>query len=266
MRGRLAIIYSLARSGGTIISKCVASLPGNVLLSEVHPRWAFFDPADQAHDWFGLITESERQEFRSSADYVQRIQLIHSRCAERGLHLIIRDWTHVDFFHGPYAAGPVFRLSQYECLKEHFDIRHIAIIRHPLDTYLSLRQISPYRHVSFSDYLPRFRLFADIARSIGYVRYEDFCDDPHAVVGRICKTLDVNYADDFVKRYANYTNITGDVYGEDLKSTQTGEPVGARVSEEIRRPPRRAEPMWLAPQLRDNILYRDTLKSLGYNF
>jgi hypothetical protein len=267
MQDQISIIYSLARSGGTIISKCVGSIPGNVLLSEVHPRWAFFDPMDQACDWFGLVSDAERHEFRvrTDIDYLQRIQLIHSRCAARGLHLIIRDWTHVDFFHGPYAVQPACRLSQYDCLKEHFHVNHVAIIRHPLDAYLSLRQVPPYRPMGFDYYLPRFRLFADRAGDVGLVRYEDFCDDPQTVVRKICEKLAVNYTDEFMSNYANYTTITGDVSDGDQKSTQTGEPVGTRVSSEIRRPPRRTTHGLPDSELRDDALYRNTLKNLGYD-
>jgi hypothetical protein len=266
MRSRVAILYSLARSGGTIISRCVASIPGNVLLSEVHPRWAFFDPVDQACEWFGLITDAERRELRARTDldYVRRIQLIQSRCADRGLHLIIRDWTHVDFFHAPNAVEPDFRLSQYEYLKEQFDISHIAIIRHPLDTWLSLRQIPPYREMPLSYFLPRFRLFAEIAAKTGMVRYEDFCDEPRVAVSRICGALGVNYSEEFLDRFAAYTTITGDTLTENQTNAQTGEAAGARASREIRRPARRPEYGKFMSALNDNAMYRDTLATLGY--
>ncbi len=288
-RPQVAILYSLARSGGTIFSRCLACIPGNVMLSEIHPRWSYYDPFGQAHDWFGLISEQEGREFlaRYGHDYIKAIQLISSRCAERGQHLIIRDWTHVDFFSGPFPAKPIYRLSQYEVLKNHFDIRHIALIRHPLDTCLSLRKLPPYKDITIHDFLNRYNAYVNQVKQVGFVRYEDFCDSPAPVIASVCQTLGVNYSEDFLERYKSYTTITGDVYvgdpqGDNLVQTdyttveddsfkksghniQTGDGKELRGSDEIRRPPRRAEQGALAVELQDNPLYAKLIQELGYD-
>jgi hypothetical protein len=289
MRPRIAIIYSLARSGGTIFSRCLACIPGNIMLSEVHPRWSYYDPLIQARDWFGLISEREHQEFlsRYGYDYLKAIQLLSSRCIERGLHLIIRDWTHVDFFAGPFPVKPSFRLSQHEVLKSHFDVRHIALVRHPIDSCLSLRKLPPYKDITAHDFLSRYQLFANMARQLGFVRYEDFCDNPVPVVASVCKTLGVNYSEDFLGKYKSYTTITGDVYVGDPQgdnhvktdyttvaddsfnrsghNAQTGDEKGSRSTDEIRRPPPRTGQTALAAELQADPLYAKLIQELGYD-
>src|SRR3989344_5959676 len=146
MKPEISIIYSLARSGGTIISRCLGCIPGNILLSEVHPGYSFYHPLIQARDWFDLITEDELIELKSiqGISYLDSIKLISDRCREKGLNLIIRDWTHIDFITSPYPARPTYRMSQYDLLKEHFEIRHIAIARDPVDSYLSLSRLEEF--------------------------------------------------------------------------------------------------------------------------
>jgi hypothetical protein len=41
---KVAILYSLARSDGTLLSKCLGYIGGNVLLSEITPHCTCFNP------------------------------------------------------------------------------------------------------------------------------------------------------------------------------------------------------------------------------
>ena len=143
MKNGFAMIHSLARSGGTLVSRCLGCIKGNVLLSEVHPRSAHFNPLVQANQWFGLISDEELEMFKQTRaiNYGLAINLIRERCEERGLKLVIRDWTHIDFMPGPYPLKPVNHLFQYDALKPYFDISHIALSRDPLDAFLSIINI-----------------------------------------------------------------------------------------------------------------------------
>ena len=77
-RPHIRIIHMMARSGGTIIAKCLGVMSGVVMLSEVHPAvatlmhqpnkrnqhalcvlWSF-DPLRQADQWFGLLTREDK--------------------------------------------------------------------------------------------------------------------------------------------------------------------------------------------------------------
>jgi len=188
----IAILYSLARSGGTLISKCLGCIPGNILLSEINPRWAYFNPLDQAKDWFRVIHERDILALKDSGNYNYpgAIKLISDRCSEKCLNLVIRDWTHVDFIPGNYPVSPVYKLSRLEIMQKGYEVRHIALTRHPVDTFLSLARLSDYRvKIRIVQYLYGARAYAEAAASVGFVRFEDLCLDPDAALENICNTL-----------------------------------------------------------------------------
>lgn len=269
MLPKIAILHSLARSGGTLVSKCLGCMSGHILLSEINPRAAHFNPLIQANEWFKLISDDELNEFKRTrcTSYVESIRVIAQRCAEKGYQLIIRDWSHIDFFPGRYyPVPPIYRLSQYEVLKKDFDIRRIALVRHPLDTLLSIQRLSNYRDgIDVSLSIKGFRHFAQIASEIGFIRYEEFCDQPQAVIERMCGILEVSYDPGFLEKYQQYTKITGDIIHPGQQHTVTGDRIGERSSNDaIRRPPRRTAPPELLQKLQDDGNYQESLRILNY--
>gem|GEM_PF-1720830 len=269
MKPDISIIYVLARSGGTLVSRCLACMQDNVLLSEIHPRCAYFHPLTQAYDWFQLISREELNTYvhQRKIPYIDSIKLVSNRCRERGLNLIIRDWTHVDYIPGRYPVQPAYKLSQYEVLGEHFNVHHLAVVRDPVDTFLSLSRLKNYRGgwLSLQEYLAGYRRFAEIAAETGYVQYEEFCDKPKDVMHHICSILNIDFDGQFLKKYASYKNITGDPYSEEQQATLTGELAGMRSSGEIKRPSRREGWETMALELEDNADYKRSLEILGYS-
>jgi hypothetical protein len=267
LKPEISVLHSLARSGATLVSKCIACMRGHVLLSEINPRWSYFDALTQAHEWFDLVSAAELAELRSGhTGYVQAIRLIHERCAARGEKLVIRDWSHVDFTPGPYPVRPVLQLSQCQALQAHFDIKHIALVRDPIDSYLSLIRLAEYRgRLDPLTYLKGVRVFAGLAAESGYVRYEDFCEDPAHSLKTICSALNLRFDEGYAERFGDYTDITGENYRPDQKRTLTGEPVGDRTSGHIRLPPHRDEYATLARRLAGHADYEFILKTLGYD-
>ncbi len=242
-------------------------MPGHVLLSEVHPRAAYFDPLVQAHEWFGLLTASDMEAIRQSPleGYAEAVLLVHERCLERGQKLIIRDWTHVDFTPGPYPVKPTLRFSQVEALSEHFTVRNVALVRDPLDSYLSLIRLADYRgRLDVATYLTGFRAYAELASRTAFVRFEDFCREPQRVLKHVCDRLGLGFDASFDERFAGYANITGDHYAPDDKVTLTGDAVGERSADAIRLPPHRPEYPDLLGHVQSAPDYRRIVKVLGY--
>jgi hypothetical protein len=267
MNDSIAILYTLARSGGTLVSKCLGCIPGNVLLSEVNPRLAYFNPLAQARDWFGLISNKDIRDLQNNGqyNYLDSIRLISSRCRTRRQKLIIRDWTHVDFTPGNYPVKPTYILSQYESLKQYFHVNHIAITRHPLDSFLSLSKLPDYKgRLDLQEYLKGARAYADVAKMTGFVRFEDFCMSPQDTLKKICNTLELNYDKSFLDSYIAYTTVTGDNYHPSQRHTLTGDLVKERAPETIRLPPRRAEFSQISKSIQHNEDYRYILDTLGY--
>ena len=268
MNDSIAIFYTLARSGVTLISKYrLGSIPGNVLLSEINPRLAYFNPLTQARDWFGLISNQDIHDLQESGqyNYLDSIRLICKRCREREQKLIIRDWTHVDFIPGNYPVNPIYTLSQYEALKQHFHVNHIAITRHPLDCYLSLSKLPDYNgRLDIAEYLKGARAYADTVLTTGFVRFEDFCMHPQEVISNICNRLEINYDKKFINSFKTYLKVTGDNYHPSQRHTLTGDLIEERAPKSIRLPLRRAEFSQIEKSIQNNADYRYILETLGY--
>ena len=81
----IRIIYHMARSGGTLISKCLAVMNNVVLLSEVHP-FGNINPIAQANKWFHLLTKKDLSYVKRSGGltFFDAISLIEERCRKKG--------------------------------------------------------------------------------------------------------------------------------------------------------------------------------------
>ena len=131
----IRVFTGLARAGGTLVSRCLGAMDNIVLLSEIHPHGThMFNPLAQAHDWYGLV---KPEETRRQYDFIESIQLIEQRCRTAGKTLVIRDWAHLDFIGRPFVNNPPYKLLLTEALAPVFDIVQFALVRHPIDQWVS---------------------------------------------------------------------------------------------------------------------------------
>jgi hypothetical protein len=255
-RPALRLVHHMARSGGTLISRCLGCMSGVLLLSEIHPLGtAQFNPLVQAQRWYGLLSSQDLAELkaRGRIAFADAIDLIYRRAADAGQRLVIRDWSHLDFTGVPFVANPAYRLLTAEALAGRFELRQVCTVRHPLDQWLSLRQLTVvHGKLSLDAYLAGYRRFAEQARAIGFFRYEDFAADPGAVMKELCRRLDVRFDRHFAERWSSYAFVTGDV-------------AGSRGGCQIRPVPRRAVEPGLLDQLSASPDYQTSLELLGYD-
>lgn len=251
---KIRLLHHLARTGGTVISKCLGCMTGVMLLSEIHPSGARFGsmgPLRQACDWFALLTPAEVDQGRSTP-FADMIALIHRRCAERGQQLVIRDWTHLDFLGVPFVPRPSYQLGLVRALEPTFTILGTATVRHPIDQFLSLRRLKLMQGVlDLGGFLRGYHRFAAVCRAIGFVRYEDFVLDPQGAMRTLCDRLALAYDPGFSARWAGYDKITGEVGA-------------AATSGAIGRRPRESVEPGLIDAFAANADYRRALALLGY--
>lgn len=139
-------------------------------------------------------------------------------------------------------------------------------MRDPIDSFLSLTRLHDYRgRLDIFTYLKGVRIFADIASAIGYVRFEDLCQEPANSLEAICSVLNLGFDERFPERFLHYATITGDNYAPDQHLTLTGERIGDRTTSRIPLPPHREEYTTLSRQLAGYPDYELTRKALGYN-
>ena len=251
----LRLLHVLARSGGTLVSKCLASMDGVMLLSEIHPRAGNrFSPVRQAADWFGLVSPDEAARLDGPTPLPAAIAFLRQRAEAQGRKLLLREWSHLDFYGPPFVAEPAWRSSLVGLLGEGFALRRAVLVRHPVDQLMSLGRLAALGGVLD---LPRFlrghRLLAEMAAETGFVRYEDFTHDPDAVLRRLCGLLDLGFDPGYARRWAAFDKITGDIA-----------PSRGNAVAEIRPLPRPALPPALLPRLLASPDYRRSLELLGY--
>jgi hypothetical protein len=231
-------------------------MSGILLLSEIHPLGtAQFNPLVQAQRWYGLLSSQDLIELRARGRiaFADAIELIHRRTVEAGQRLVIRDWSHLDFTGVPFVAHPAYRLLTADALKGRFELRQVCTVRHPLDQWLSLRQLAVvHGKLTLEAFLAGYRQFAEHARRIGFFRYEDFTTDPSCVMKELCRALDVRFDRHFTERWSSYAFVTGDV-------------AGSRGSTSIRPVARRPMDPGLLDELAANPDYRTSLELLGYD-
>jgi hypothetical protein len=252
------MLHNLARSGGTVIGKCLGCMPEVFLLSEIHQDVMTMYPNDthpitQALNW-GLITLQELEGKRLTI--IDAVQLIEEKCTSHNKKLVIRDFAYLDFIGMPIVKPPSFKLMLAEILSHNFEVIQFAIVRHPVDQWLSMINSTPiFLKVSLDVYLRGYLEFGKQIQSFGFIRYEDFVKEPEKQMQHLCYKLRLRFDRTFVARWSSYNKITGDL--DHKKSRAAG-------SQSIAQLPRRPMDEELKKQFRNNSHYREAIKLLGY--
>jgi len=250
------IIHNMARSGGTLICKCIGCMDRILLLSEIHPLGtSLFNPLKQANEWFHLLKPKDvaRLKNKTRLEFVEAISLIDRRCRQRGKTLVLRDWAHLDFTGIPFLQKPPYRFLLSDALRERFTIHKAAIVRHPVDQWLSLRKLAIMQgKISLPLFLKGYRKYAEKCADMDYIKYEDFTEAPEALCARLCQMLHIDYDPEFIRRWMHYKTITGEV-----TSARAGD---RRIAPVPRRP---LEP-GLMEAFEQNSDYQEAIRILGY--
>ncbi|MDQ7012329.1 MAG: hypothetical protein Q9O74_00360 [Planctomycetota bacterium] len=203
---------NLARSGGTLLSRCLGCMEGVMLLSEVHPLGVrVIDPAAQAAAWHKLLRPGELEQWAGGRGrYDGLIALLVERAEARGKTLLLRDWSHLDYLGVPITE-PGFASRSMQLLGATHELRCFATVRHPADQWASQQRLDMLRgRVDVGVYLRGCRAFAELAAEVGFVRFEDFTREPDAELLRLCEGLGVAFDPTWRMRYRTYANVTGD--------------------------------------------------------
>jgi hypothetical protein len=213
---KLRIIHHLHRTGGTLISKCIASLPGISLLSEINPATPrslmVLDPLFQANFWLRLISADEARAL-CDAPFAEKIAFLNERAEARGDTLVIRGWPYLDFFAEPFLQEPSNRLELADTLSNQFELLEVATVRHPMDQWLSWCRYegsAKAKAFGFERFVDACMRFSDSTRNMEVVKYEDFVSESDRSMRRICELLELKFDPAYARRWPYYHQITGD--------------------------------------------------------
>jgi hypothetical protein len=211
MRPTVRVIHNLPRSGGTLLARCLGCMKGVVLLSEIHPNGsAAVDPATQARMWFNYPVPD-------GLDFLDTIESIRSFAETSEKSLVIRDWSFPDFMpRFPHDHPPSKSLLQ-KILSSRYEVASLSLLRTAPDVWKSLQAfedhaipVGDYR-MSSDNFLKGYTTFCRMAKSTGFIRYEDLCDDPAVTLRRACNMLRLPFDEKFADKWNSYRKVTGDI-------------------------------------------------------
>ncbi len=183
-------LHHLACSGGTLLARAVATHPHAMVLSEIHPDRelaGLFHPFPQIMAGYpAAVTPAVRDRF--DARFLDDIAVCRETARDDGRRLVIRDHAQMDFVHHDRSRS---RLR--DVLAARFAVCPVVTVRHPLDTYLALRDTGWFHGRPTDVFDGMARLLAAFDDS-PVVRYEDFVAGPPATLGRLCGLLGLDPA------------------------------------------------------------------------
>jgi len=251
----------MARSGGTLIARCLGCMDSVVLLSEIHPYGSrVHNPLQQAADWFQLFSQEELVSLAGSTlTFVEAIEEIRKRVEASGRQLVIRDWSHLDFTGLPFVESPPYRITISEVLGKHYKLIQTSTVRHPLDQWISLNKLTMLRddpRLHADHFIHGYLKFAIYASKMGYLRYEDFTKEPDSTMQLLCERLELPYDKRWKDKWFSYGTVTGD----------NTTPSESRLTEQrvIMPLPRQETGNDISMSFEKNNDYRKSVELLGY--
>lgn len=209
---KLPIYFAYARSGGTLLNRCLASISGNFVLSEVNPHASVISIEVQAHDWLKLISQENYFEF-ASYNYIDKILCLAEKIQKNRGFLIVRDWVALNFLPRaiPICYPSMILESALYFERNGIEIIPIAFVRRSAEVYESItRTFSQFKQLSVQEFGHFYLAYAKAVCKYPIFYYANFCHDPKNELKRICSTLQVNYDDNFINNFYKFDRCTGD--------------------------------------------------------
>ena len=210
----IRMIHHFACSGGTLISKCIATSPNTCLFSEIDPlgthhfskpRRPFF-PTDMLAD---LHYSARPLPMQFKIDYFTAgLASLYQNLSAIGQHVVLRDHSHSHFCVG--AVVPK-RPTLTELVQQVAQVRAILTVRHPLESFASLR-FNEWIHFTpntLSEYCQRYNIFLDTHAGVPLFKYEDFLANSEEVLSDMLAILELKPVAHF-EQLASVFRLSGD--------------------------------------------------------
>jgi hypothetical protein len=199
------IIVGYARSGITVLNRCLSSDRKLVCLSEINSKYICptqpNSPYQQAKDWYDLEIKIDQT--------INEISELLGLTQKNKKTLVIRDWSFGSFVPSRYNDfKPSNTLNTIDDITNKFPevFNIICMVRNPIDVWLSMRYSERTFYDKNLDYLLKFTEDV-IKRKIQIIKYEDFCREPKKILENIYSLIGIEPLKEIV--FSN--NVTGDI-------------------------------------------------------
>ncbi|WP_299421873.1 hypothetical protein [uncultured Shimia sp.] len=192
----LRVVHHFACSGGTLITRALACQPNTMVLSEVDPFSSNarvstgFAPSDLIH-----LARNNRNppSQKTIVDmFLQQLEVLYKATDQRGENLVVRDHSHSHFCEFSDLSS---RPTMGSMLASRFETRAILSVRHPLDSYMSLRRNGWARNLTgtLEGYANCYLSFLDSYRAPQIFHYEHFVQEPDVECKRMAECLELPF-------------------------------------------------------------------------
>ena len=199
----IRVLHHWACSGGTLISKCIAAHQDTLLLSEIHP-YSYIRlmlpeiPAEHYCHYGNILQQLSLPQNGADpllclAYFNGSIAGIYGECIKLNKNLVLRSHSHIDFFVGAITPKLPVISSQ---LRRSYELLELISVRHPLDSWLSLKAAGWDKHFRFScinEYCKRCLVMLEACYGMPLIYYEHFCLNPTESLHEICEVLNLPY-------------------------------------------------------------------------
>ncbi len=210
----IRVLYSFARSGGTLVNQLLGVHPQCLVLSEVNPAASCKPVAGQAREWLGLIGGDEEREY-ARMPYPRQIRSLRERASRAGKRLVVRDWVTVNFLARASGDGvvPSGQLEQ-ELYLEHAGLECLPVVvtRRAAAVYGSIRRnFAHLRDLSLDDFANAYLAYARTVSSLPRAHLEDLRAEPQATLASILRRfeLDASGASALLTDFHEFRKCTG---------------------------------------------------------
>ena len=208
----IPVVYSFARSGGTLVNQLLGVHPRCLVLSEVNPAASYRSVASQAVEWLALA-EREEEARLGRMPYASQIALLNERAAARGKTLVVRDWPTVNFATGctddPVAVSGVLEQPIY-LQRGGLESRPLVITRRASAVLRSVRRNFPEMGDG-AGFAGAYLRYAQAVAEYPRVHLEALRSDPRQGVARIIDILGLEpiEADALLREFHRFDKCTG---------------------------------------------------------
>jgi hypothetical protein len=209
----IPVIYSFARSGGTLVNQLLGTHPQCLVLSEVNPAASYKAVAEQAVEWLDLAGPDDGDEL-AHTPYRRQIALLRERAEARGRTLLVRDWVTVNFLSGTVRHIVPSRALEQALYLERAGLEPVSLVvsRRAALVYASI--VANFAHLrgltidAFADaYLAYARAVAHLPR----LHIESLRAAPGAEVDKLLNHfgLDVSATQTVLRDFHEFRRCTG---------------------------------------------------------
>jgi len=209
----IPVLYSFARSGGTLVNQLLGTHPQCLVLSEVNPAASYKPVAEQALEWLGLVDPTGAAEL-ARMPYRRQIALLRERAAERGKLLVVRDWVTANFLPGTAKdVQPSRQLEQALYLRrERLEPSALVVTRRAGSVYASITgNFAQLRGLAVETFAEAYLAYARAVAGFPRLHMERLRAGPQAGAEQLARhfALDVAHVPAMLRDFHDFRHCTG---------------------------------------------------------